>query len=308
LSTCPLGKCAIPLKWVFRVKRDATGNFEKYKARIVVKGYSQLAGLDFNDTFAPVVRVDSIRVIFAIAAANDLFILHVDCKNAFLHGKSDVDIYVSTWMIRWYVIPSKGPSSPQVSLWAQESTMHLVPLSLWPHHRPWVCRPRVGYLHLHLRTTPRCSLCRWHWSRRQPEELWNLLPRVGKSHQSQEQSPIKRFLDINVIWDSDKHLIAINQNAKSAGSPLDPSLPRLKAKLCDKIANEMYYQHVTGSLNHLAIYTRPDIAFAICKLAQSIRPLRPCISKPQCTYFFISKALVICVSFRVCPYVVPPCM
>ena len=94
--TCPLGKCAIPLKWVFRVKRDATGNFEKYKARIVVKGYSQLAGLDFNDTFAPVVRVDSIRVIFAIAAANDLFILHVDCKNAFLHGKSDVDIYVST--------------------------------------------------------------------------------------------------------------------------------------------------------------------------------------------------------------------
>jgi Reverse transcriptase (RNA-dependent DNA polymerase) len=90
----PPGKRAIPLKWVFRIKCDAKGNFEKYKARIVVKGYSQVAGLDFNETFAPVVRVDSVRVIFAIAAANNLYILHIDCKNAFLHSESDVDIYV----------------------------------------------------------------------------------------------------------------------------------------------------------------------------------------------------------------------
>lgn len=74
LVDLPPGKRTIPLKWVFRIKRDAKGNFEKYKARIVVKGYSQVAGLDFNETFAPVVRVDSVRVIFAIAAANDLYI------------------------------------------------------------------------------------------------------------------------------------------------------------------------------------------------------------------------------------------
>jgi hypothetical protein len=94
LVDLPPGKRAIPLKWVFKVKHDAKGNFEKYKARIVVKGYSQVAGLDFNETFAPVVRVESVRVIFAIAAANGLYILHLDCKNAFLHGESDVEIYV----------------------------------------------------------------------------------------------------------------------------------------------------------------------------------------------------------------------
>src|SRR5579859_7044543 len=93
-NRCP-GKRAIPLKWVFKIKRDAKGKFEKYKARIVVKGYSQVAGLDFDETFAPVVRIKSVRVIFAMAAANDLYILHVDCKNAFLHGKSDVEIYVT---------------------------------------------------------------------------------------------------------------------------------------------------------------------------------------------------------------------
>lgn len=51
--------------------------------------------MDFNESFASIVRIESIRIIFAIAAANDLYILHVDCQNAFRHGKSDVEIYVT---------------------------------------------------------------------------------------------------------------------------------------------------------------------------------------------------------------------
>jgi Reverse transcriptase (RNA-dependent DNA polymerase) len=94
LVDLPQGKRAISLKWVFKVERDARGNFEKYKARIVVKGYSQVAGLDFNETFAPVVKAESIGVLFGISAANDLYILYVDCQNAFLHGQSDTEIYV----------------------------------------------------------------------------------------------------------------------------------------------------------------------------------------------------------------------
>jgi len=78
-----------PLKWIFKIKRDAKGVFEKYKARI--RGFSQIWGLDFNKTFAPVVRIESIRIILALA---DLYILHVDCKNAFLHGKRDVELYI----------------------------------------------------------------------------------------------------------------------------------------------------------------------------------------------------------------------
>ena len=95
LEDLPPGKRAISLRWIFRIKRDVKGKFEKYKCRIVVKGYSQIGGLDFNETFAPVIRIESIRVIFALAAANDLYILHIDCKNAFLHGESDVEIYIT---------------------------------------------------------------------------------------------------------------------------------------------------------------------------------------------------------------------
>ena len=63
---------------VCHIKRDANNVFEKYKARIVVKGYAQEAGLDFDKTFAPIVRIESVCAILAIAAANNLFILHVD--------------------------------------------------------------------------------------------------------------------------------------------------------------------------------------------------------------------------------------
>src|SRR5205085_6190858 len=76
LTDLPPGFKALPLKWVCRTKRDANNVFEKYKARIVVKGYAQEAGLDFDKTFAPVVRVESVRTIFAIAAARDLYIQH----------------------------------------------------------------------------------------------------------------------------------------------------------------------------------------------------------------------------------------
>jgi hypothetical protein len=95
LTDLPPEYKALSLKWVCRTKRDANNVFEKYEARIVVRGYAQEAGLDFDKTFAPVVRIESVRIIFAIAAANDLFILHVDCQNAFLHGNSDLEIYVT---------------------------------------------------------------------------------------------------------------------------------------------------------------------------------------------------------------------
>jgi hypothetical protein len=283
LVDLPPGKRAIPLKWVFKVKRDAKGNFEKYKARIVVKGYSQVAGLDFNETFAPVVRVDSVRVIFAIAAANDLYILHIDCKNAFLHGESDVDIYV--YQPEGFV----DPRFPHKVLYLNKSLYGLKQA------------PRIWYLFLFgvitdlgfvaLESDP-CIYVRGHLLIAvyvdnikvvgTQEDCEAFYHELAKHVKVENKGPIKSFLGINVIRDFENHLIAINQsafidyiiadtgltNAKSTGSPLDPSLPLLKAKPGDKMANEKYYGHVTGSLNHLAIYTRPDIVFAVSKLSQ----------------------------------------
>ena len=63
--------------------------------RLVAKGYSQIAGLDFEKTFAPIVRIESICALFALTVQKDLEIIHLDCMNTFLYGHSDLELYVS---------------------------------------------------------------------------------------------------------------------------------------------------------------------------------------------------------------------
>jgi transposase InsO family protein len=94
LCDLPPGKNCITVKWVFKIKLDGNNKIERYKCRIVVRGFSQIAGLDFEETFAPIVRIESVRCLFAHAAFEGLHLLHIDCKTAFLNGQSDVKLYV----------------------------------------------------------------------------------------------------------------------------------------------------------------------------------------------------------------------
>jgi len=88
------GRKCIGNRWVFKIKPDGKNKIERYKCRVVAKGYSQIAGLDFDQTFAPVVRIESVRSLLALAAYHGLHMLHIDCKTAFLNGQSDLEVYV----------------------------------------------------------------------------------------------------------------------------------------------------------------------------------------------------------------------
>ncbi|WVZ58506.1 hypothetical protein U9M48_008777 [Paspalum notatum var. saurae] len=90
----PLAGCKlIGLKWVYKVKKNERGDVVKHKARLVAKGFVQREGIDFEEVFAPVARMDSVRLL-ALAATRDWNVHHLDMKSAFLNGELTEVVYV----------------------------------------------------------------------------------------------------------------------------------------------------------------------------------------------------------------------
>jgi hypothetical protein len=88
------GRKTIGSKWVFKKKLNAEGKVEKYKARLVTKGYSQVEGIDFCEIFSTISKLTSIRVLLSVVVAFDFEVEQMDVKTTFLHGDLEEEIYM----------------------------------------------------------------------------------------------------------------------------------------------------------------------------------------------------------------------
>jgi hypothetical protein len=95
LVECPPGVKPISSRWVFTIKHTSDGEIERYKARLVARGYTQRHGIDYIETFAPTCRIQSIRAVLALAASLGLVLRSIDISNAFLNGDIDAEIYMT---------------------------------------------------------------------------------------------------------------------------------------------------------------------------------------------------------------------
>ena len=270
-------------RWVFKVKRLQNGTIERYKARLVIKGYKQRPGIDYTETFASVCRYESIRLLLALAAVKGLNIRQFDVKTAFLYGTLDETVLMAQPEGYQKLDSSKvcllnkslyglkqAPRCWNTTFSGFLSKFKLKPTQSDPCVYVGSCRGETVYLIIYV--DDGLILSR---SEKAIREIIETIERKFELKSGEATTyvgiEIEKTTAGEIILTQTAYVEAILEkfamsDCKPASVPMQPNQELAPATTCV----DLPYRELIGSLIFLAKSTRPDIQYATSKMAQFV--------------------------------------
>ena len=268
------------------MKCRSTGSVERFKARLVAKGYAQKPGIDFSETFAPVVRLNTLRSLLAYAVQNKMLIHQMDVNTAFSNGHLKDEVYME--------------QPPGYVSEGQEDLVCYLQRSLYGLKQAARCWNTTfcEYLRELGFTQLQSDCCVFKMNEplilialyvddiiliADNDDVMNkikkdLMPRFSMK----DMGPLHHILGSSCIQDTDNGRLGLTQEmyiekliskfgqteAKSVSTPSDPNVTMMKDDGISKPVDQFLYQSLFGSLLYAAVSTRPDIQFAVSAVAK----------------------------------------
>jgi len=283
----PLDRKVIGTKVVFRVK-DAETTKPRFKTRIVAQGYSQIPGLDYTDTFAPVVKATSLRILLAIAFMLQLLIFQFDFETAFLNPIIDHEIYVEQppyieirnrrdWVYRLNKALYGLKQSPL--LWSNDLKNALIDIGFEQSiadESIFVYNKNGSYIILAVYVDDILALAKTQ------DEIQFVYESLSRKFKLRNLGPVKKFLGLDIYRPTPTGPVYLSQSTYArkmlhkfnlakcnpVKTPCESSIHLHKRTPDEESANGELYRQMIGSLMFLAQYARPDIAYAVSALSQ----------------------------------------
>ena len=287
LVELPEGKRAIGNKWVYKVKTGADGLIERYKARLVAQGFSQKYGDDYDETFCPVVRLESLRVLIALAVQYGLKLHQVDVTTAFLNGELEEEVYMR--QPEGFITQGKEhmvcklnksiyglKQSPRC--WNTALDNQLKQMGFIQSVSDPCIYTDAGGDKFFIGVYVDDIILAGHSDKR----IQEVKDALAMQFDIKDIGNLHYFLGIKVLQDDKSKSIWIGQplyinnllkkfgmqDCEAVGTPVDVSTKLVKATNSDEIVDQQLYQSAIGSLLYLSVSTRPDITYAVSTLAR----------------------------------------
>ncbi|GMI69275.1 hypothetical protein HRI_000596800 [Hibiscus trionum] len=289
----PPDRVPIGCKWLFKVKKNADGSISRYKARLVAKGFSQQAGFDYSETFSPVDKPVTVRILLSVALNNGWALRQIDVDNAFLNG----DISEEVYMQQPPGFEQKNDNGQQLVCKLQKS---LYGLKQAP--RAWFDKFK-GLLISQLKFTSSLADSSLYFRESKgsivyimvyvddivvtgnsSEEIDSVVQQINSAFSLKDLGKLTFFLGMNVVpveqgivLNQKKHILELLEKTKmleavSTPTPMVTS-PPLSLNDGDPFEDCTLYRQVVGTLQHICT-TRPDIQFFVNKVSQYMQAPR----------------------------------